>query len=178
MGILFQIGHFAEHALQFLVWLTGKVEWVVVVFCGRDTPFMSSPVTQMVQASGALLFPDANLPRQMMMGLELLHLIGNSIFLASIACLYVVMPHKLVRYAFYIEGAHLLEHLLLTVTAYYFGKPIGLSTMFGNAGPWWGKEYAVGYRVSWHFVMNLLPLPFVMMALLNMWRSRRTVALA
>lgn len=170
LGIIFQVGHFAEHALQFLVWLTGNFQWVVSAFCGRDTPFMSGGVMSVVSAAGAFLFPNADLARQMMMGVEILHLIGNTIFLVSIGCLYFVVKSKWVRYAFYIEGFHLLEHLLLTVTALYLGKPLGLSTLFGYAPMvWGGKEGAVGYRVSWHFVMNLAPLPFVMFALMHEW---------
>jgi len=105
----------------------------------------------------------------MMMGMEILHLIGNSIFLASIAGVFYFIPTRLVRYAFYIEGAHLCEHISLTLSAYYLGKPVGLSTLFGQASLWWGNELAVGWRVSFHFIMNLLPMPFVMIALMERW---------
>jgi hypothetical protein len=178
LGLAFQVGHFAEHAVQFGVWLSGTYQFVIDNFCGRDTPFMSWPVTEMVRLMGAALFPDAPLPRQMMMGVEVLHLIGNSLFLATIAGVYYLLPVKLVRYAFYIEGGHLLEHLALTVSAYYVGKPIGISTLFGQAVPLWGREVAVGYRVSWHFVMNLLPMPFVMMAMMQHFAAKKAVSAA
>jgi hypothetical protein len=171
LGLAFQVGHFLEHAVQFLVWLGGKSQWVIDNICGRDTPFMSTPVFTMVADSGAYLFPNAPRDRQLMMGMEILHLIGNSIFLATIAGVLWFVPTKWARYALYIEGFHLLEHLALTLTAYYLGKPIGLSTAFGYAGSLWGKELAVGYRVTWHFVMNLLPLPFVMVALMQHWSA-------
>jgi hypothetical protein len=172
MGLAFQIGHFLEHAVQFAVWSGGKSQWVAANFCGRDTPYMSRPVTEMVELLGAYLFPTATVARQMMMGIEILHLIGNCIFLATIAGVYYFIPVKLVRYALYIEGAHMCEHIALTLSAYYLGKPIGLSTMFGQASLWWGQELAVGWRVSWHFVMNLLPLPFVMMAMMRHFAPR------
>jgi hypothetical protein len=167
LGLAFQVGNFVEHAVQFLVWLCGKSEWIISNFCGRDTPFMSRPVTELVGFMGAFLFPGADIARQMMMGMEILHLVGNGLFLATIAGVFYFVPTKLVRYAFYIESAHMCEHIALTVSAYYFDNPIGLSTLFGHASAWWGREAAVGWRVSWHFVMNLVPMPFVMIAIMQ-----------
>ena len=94
--------------------------------------------------------------------------LGNAI-LGVLGALYFVSA-RWIRYALYIEGAHLCEHIALTFCAYYVGKPIGLSTLFGQAALW-GQEAAVGWRVSWHFVMNLLPLPFVMTALMQAWSA-------
>jgi hypothetical protein len=172
LGLAFQLGHFAEHGVQFAVWLWGKYEWVVTYFCGRDTPFMSAPVTELVRLTGGYLFPAADIKRQMMMGVEILHLVGNSIFLAAIAGVFYFTRSKWARYAFYIEAAHLCEHIALALSVYYLGKPLGLSTMFGQASLWWGQELAVGYRVAWHFVMNLLPMPFVIIALVQYWSAR------
>lgn len=173
LGLAFQVGHFLEHALQFSVWVSGTYEWVVSTFCGRDTPFMSTPLNKVVAFAGGYLFPEANRARQMMLGMELLHLVGNSIFLATIGMVYYLIPNKWARYAIYIEGAHLCEHISLTISAYYVGTPIGLSTMFGQASYLWGKEAVVGWRVSWHFFMNLLPMPLVMMAIMQYWSEAR-----
>lgn len=167
LGLAFQVGHFIEHAVQFGVWIAGQYQWVVWAFCGRDAPYMSPPVTTAVRYAGAWLFPEADPGRQMMLGMEILHLLGNGIFLATIAGVNYLMPSKWARWAFYLEGAHLCEHLALTLTAYYIGKPIGLSTLFGQAPYYFGKSGAVGYRVSWHFAMNLLPMPFVMLGLMK-----------
>ena len=167
LGLAFQVGHFIEHAVQFGVWIGGQFQWVVTAFCGRDTPYMSPPLIAMVRFVGATLFPDANSARQMMLGMELLHLVGNSIFLTTIAGVYYLMPGKWVRWALYIEGAHLCEHLALTLTAYYAGKPIGVSTLFGQAPYYLGRNGAVGYRVAWHFALNLLPMPFVMIGMMK-----------
>jgi hypothetical protein len=170
LGMAFQVGHFAEHAVQFSVWLTGKYQWVVDNFCGRDTPFMSGPVTDLVQYIGGLCAgAGAPAARKGLLGVELLHLIGNSIFLATIFGAHYLWRSKWTRWALYVEGFHLCEHLALTLTAFYVGKPIGLSTAFGQAGLWWGKEAAVGYRVSWHFAMNLLPMPLVMVGMMEHW---------
>jgi hypothetical protein len=171
LGLAFQVGHFAEHAIQFGVWILGDRSNI----CGRDTPWMSAWVTEMVRQAGAILFPTADAPRQMMMGMELLHLIGNSIFLTSLGCLYYCVRSRWIRWALFIEGFHLYEHLMLTLSAYFIGKPVGLSTLFGGAGIVGSREFAVGYRVTWHFAMNLLPMPFAMIGLMEQMR-RKTVS--
>lgn len=168
LGLAFQVGHFAEHAIQFGIWILGDLSNI----CGRDTPWMSPWVTEMVRQGGTMLFPTADAPRRMMMGMEVLHLIGNSIFLVSLGCMYYCIRSKWIRWALYIEGFHLYEHLMLTVTAYFLGKPVGLSTLFGGSGIIGSREFAVGYRVSWHFAMNLLPMPLAMIGLMEHLRSR------
>ena len=167
-GLAFQVGHFAEHAIQFAVWILGDLSSI----CGRDTPWMSPWVTAMVRQAGTIMFPAADESRQMMMGMEVLHLIGNSIFLISLGCLYYCVRSKWIRWALYIETFHLYEHLMLTLTAYFIGKPIGLSTLFGGSGIIGSREFAVGYRVTWHFAMNLLPMPFAMVGLMEHMRSK------
>src|SRR5262249_15742777 len=161
LGLLFQIGHFAEHAIQFTVWLLGDLSNI----CGRDTPWMSPWTTELVRNLGLWLFPTAGAARRMMLGMETLHLIGNSIFLTSLACLYYCVRSKWVKWALLVETFHLYEHILLTATGYFVGKPIGLSTLMGGSDVIGNREFAVGYRVSWHFFMNLLPMPFAMVAL-------------
>jgi len=167
LGLAFQTGHFIEHAVQFGVWIGGQFDWIVATFCGRDVPYMSPPVMAMVRAFGAWALPQDGAARQMMVSMEVLHLIGNFIFLSTIAGAHILMPSKWTRWALYIEGAHLCEHLALTLSAYYIGKPIGISTLFGEAPDYLGKSGAVGYRVTWHFALNLLPMPFVMIGMLK-----------
>jgi hypothetical protein len=166
-GLAFQVGHFAEHAFQFGVWVLGDRSGI----CGRDTPWMSPWVTEMVRRAGIILFPTDDPQRQMMLGMEALHLMGNSVFLTSLGCLYFCIRSKWIRWALYIEGFHLYEHLFLTLTAYFVGKPIGLSTLFGGSGIIGSREFAVGYRVTWHFAMNLLPMPFAMMGIMEQMRG-------
>ena len=169
LGLLFQIGHFAEHAFQFGVWVLGDLSNI----CGRNTPWMSPWATALVEQIGLRLFPTADTPRRMMLGMEVLHLIGNSIFLTSLACLYYCVPSKWVRWAIYIETFHLYEHISLTATAYFLGKPVGMSTLFGGVSAIGDREFAVGCRVTWHFIMNLLPMPFAMVGLMQYWREKK-----
>lgn len=173
MGLAFQIGHVAEHAVQFGVWILGDLSNI----CGRDTPWMSSWVAEAVRQAGAMMFSEADATRQMMMGMEVLHLIGNSIFLISLGSLYYCVRSKWIRWALFIECFHLCEHLMLTLSAYAVGKPAGLSTLFGGAGIVGSREFAVGYRVTWHFAMNLLPMPFAMIGLMEYMRRNSSVKL-
>ena len=167
LGIAFQIGHFAEHTIQFAVWVAGTYHWIVTTFCGRDVPYMSPLAMVLVNKLGALMFPAADRARQLMLGMEFLHLFGNFLFLSTIAGVFYFMPSKWARYGFYIEGGHLCEHLALCLTAFWLGKPIGVSTLFGQSVYWLGHEGAVGYRVAWHFAMNLVPMPLVMVGMMK-----------
>lgn len=174
LGLMFQVGHFAEHAFQFGVWVLGDMSNI----CGRNTPWMSPWVHALVSQAGQLLFPASDAPRQMMLGMEVLHLVGNSIFLTSLAALYYCIRSKWVRWAIYIETFHLYEHVMLTATAFFLGKPVGMSTLFGGVSAIGDREFAVGCRVTWHFVMNLLPMPFAMIGLMEHWRRKTAIASA
>lgn len=168
LGLLFQIGHFAEHAFQFAVWALGDLSSI----CGRNTPWMSLWANGLVRQIGSV-FSSADAQGRMMLGTEFLHLIGNSIFLTGLASLYYCVPSKWVRWALYIETFHLYEHISLTATAYFLGKPIGMSTLFGAVNVIGEREFAVGCRVTWHFIMNLLPMPFAMIGLVEYLRKQK-----
>lgn len=168
-GTIFQIGHFIEHLTQFAVWVGGN----------HTVPYMSPVARWLSHKIGAYVVPSPGemcpsqmaSPRQMLMGMEILHLIGNIIFLSTIACLNRLMPSKLVRNALYVEGFHLYEHIMLTLSALFLNQSVGMSTIFGGAQALGGLEFAVGYRVTWHFVMNLVPT--AMMAVAMARRCRR-----
>ncbi len=168
LGVIFQVGHFVEHAVQFGVWLSGQ----------HQKAYMSPVAMTLVHYIGDTLFPTATMPRQMAMGMEVLHLIGNTIFLVTIGGLCYLIPGKQVRMALYIEAFHLVEHLLLTYTTVYLAKSIGMSTLFGYATTLGGLEFAVGYRVSWHFVLNLIPSALIMYALMKSRSSSNVETLA
>lgn len=161
-GLLFQVGHFFEHAFQWVVWLLGDYSEI----CGRDTPWVSASVAKLVDLVGGIVAPEADGARRFMLGMEVLHLIANGIFLATLCLLYFATGNKWVRWGLYIETFHLYEHIMLTATAFFIGKPIGLSTLFGGANLG-SKDFAVGVRVTWHFFMNLLPMPFAMIGLME-----------
>lgn len=173
-ALLFQIGHFAEHAFQFAVWLLGDLSNI----CGRDAPWMSKWAAALVEQIGAHLFPSAEEGRRMLMGMEMLHLLGNSIFLCGLAGLYYFARSKWVRWAIYIETFHLYEHAMLATSTYFTGKPIGMSTLFGGSNGIFDRELAVGFRVPWHFAMNVLPMPFAMMGLMEAWRQTKSATSA
>ena len=139
---------------------------------------MSPWVTELVRQIGLAVVPAADPARRMMIGMEVLHLIGNGIFLVGLVSLYVVAPSRWTRWAIYIEGFHLYEHITLTATAFFVGQPIGMSTLFGAVSVIGGREFAVGCRVSWHFAMNLLPLPFAMAGMMEYWRQKPSVGRA
>jgi hypothetical protein len=172
LGLAFQIGHFAEHALQFVIWLLGDLSNI----CGRNTAWMSPWAMELVEELGSMVAPTAPYARQTMLGVEVLHLIGNTIFLTGLICLYFVIPSKWVRWAIYIEAFHLYEHIMLTATAFFVGKPVGMSTLFGATSLIDSREFAVGLRVSWHFAMNLLPMPFAMMGIWEFLRRHPSSA--
>jgi hypothetical protein len=172
LGLMFQVGHFAEHAFQFIVWLLGDLSNI----CGRDKPWMSAPALWLSESLGSLVAPTAAGPRRMMLGMEVLHLMGNSIFLIGLVALYYVVPHRLVKWACFIETFHLYEHLMLTVSAVFIGKPVGMSTLFGAAFAF-DKEAMVGIRVTWHFLMNLLPMPLAMMAIAERRRHAQSASM-
>jgi hypothetical protein len=173
LGLLFQVGHFFEHAFQFVVWLLGDLSEI----CGRDTPWASAWASNLIDRIGLVVAPAADAPRRWMLGLEVLHVIGNSIFFATLGLFYYLTRNRWVRWGLYIEAFHLYEHIMLTYTAVFVGKPIGLSTLFGAVGLS-SKEFAVGVRVTWHFVMNLLPMPFVIIGLMEYWDEHRPARLA
>ncbi|WP_298962291.1 DUF6008 family protein [uncultured Methylobacterium sp.] len=158
--LIFQVGHFIEHFLQFAVWVLGDLSNI----CGRDTPWMSPWVSPYVEAFGAWAWPAVGAKVQMVRSMEVLHIVGNSIFLIGLWGLFYLRRNTWVKWALTIETFHLYEHVMLTVSAFTVGKPIGLSTLFGGSFLL-DKEAAVGIRVTWHFVMNLFPMPFAMLGM-------------
>lgn len=149
-GVAFQVGHFAEHAYQFGHWL----------LVDRTKPWMSDAADWLVRNIGVIADCGSK------MGMELLHLGGNSIFLATIAGLIYFMPrNKRMWQAFSVEAFHLTEHIMLVASVALIGKPIGWSTLFGAAPDLMGANAAVGYRVGWHFFLNLIPTILMMVAL-------------
>jgi len=151
-GVAFQIGHFAEHAYQF-------GHWVLV---DRTKPWMSGAADWLVRSIGVIADCGSKL------GMELLHLGGNSIFLATIAGLLIlkVGERKNMWRAFNVELFHLTEHIMLVLSVAAIGRPMGWSTLFGLAPEWFGANAAVGYRVGWHFFLNLIPTALMMVALM------------
>jgi len=162
LGVAFQIGHFIEHLVQFLMW----------VFSDRTKPWMS-PIAEWLTMCLSKVTDTgicSTTSKPMAVGMELLHLTGNTIFLATIFMLLLrdlingfVLNHY-TYWAFIIEGLHLCEHLALTISVILTGHALGVSTLFGHISSF-PIDTAVGYRVTFHFVMNLIPSILLMLAL-------------
>lgn len=166
LGVLaFQIVHSAEHVAQATYWL----------FNPTVAPWMSAWAMGLVNGLAALFNTTPPL------GMEILHLIGNAIFLAGLL-LALRLPEQYknpqmlrwLRIATVVEALHLLEHVLLTASVALAGKAIGLSTMFGALTA--GTPAAAGYRVVFHLAVNLIALVFAVKALLAVRDERLAAA--
>lgn len=151
-GVAFQVVHFIEHLAQLTYWFAHPLDapwltpWAVM---GRD-----------ILAAGG----------EAITGAELLHLLGNTLFFVGLIGMCVVLrckqrtlkEHSLLRKAVIWQGAHVVEHVVLTGTWFIFGKTIGVSTFFGlvSAGP-----LLSSYRVWWHFTINLIATVYATRAL-------------
>lgn len=111
------------------------------------------------------------------LGMELLHLIGNTIFMAGLGALAVVYTargyasteFRNLRIALTVQGIHLLEHIALTLTVIFAGQAIGVSTFFGGIeGP-----LLSSWRVWFHFLINLFASWYALRAVLDLRLRRR-----
>lgn len=140
-ALLFQVFHFIEHIAQVGYWFVNPSQppwltpWAVA---GRD-----------------LLAVDGT-PGG---GNELLHLVGNLIFLGGVVALALITWHsgrkiKQIRYlstTLILQGVHVAEHILLTVSYLAMGSAVGFTTLFGTAqGP-----FGSSLRIWAHLLLNL-----------------------
>lgn len=168
LGTIFQAGHFVEHLIQAFKWMFGD----------RTVAYMSPLAHNLTMRLGDLFYHSASLGRQHIMGMEILHLIGNLVFLVTICgMLYLLYDRhrprilgdptmKTMRWALGIETFHLYEHIMLVTTAHYFNIAIGASTLFGAAAAV-SLTFGVGFRVLWHFTMNAIPTYLMIRAVMN-----------
>lgn len=138
-GLGFQLVHALEHVVQAGAWVTAPNQppfltpWAIA---GRDALAVGG---------------DAAL------GAELLHLAGNLVFLAGLMALAAIAnptrSSRALRAGLLVQGAHVAEHVALTLTVATVSKAIGVTTLFGllDAGPtlW-------TLRVTAHFTVNAL----------------------
>lgn len=156
LGVLvFQMVHSAEHVAQATYWL----------FNPTGAPWMSPWAMGLVNGLATI---SGGTPA---LGMELLHLIGNGIFLAGLL-LAVRLPERYknpemlrwLRLATIVQTLHFAEHVLLTASVAVSGRAIGVSTMFGLLTP--GTPAANGYRVLFHLTINVVALVFAVKAVL------------
>lgn len=165
LGIIGQLGHLQEHVAQVGYWV-GHPEATT----GWMTPWGGALAMgfQMVDPGRATL------------GMEILHFVGNLIFLAGMAAIMVITTRaratKARRWAkmgVWMQGIHGLEHLSLMLSIWLGAKhAIGLSTWFGLLDAGAG---AVTYRVWWHFIANVIGSVIFAIALYHLWQERRVV---
>lgn len=141
-GIGFQLVHFAEHLLQVAHWVLHPTShpWL--------TPWAAAGV------DGLAALTDGRHST----GMELLHLLGNAIFLAGLVATLALLgrsrtPRRLVVTS-WLQAAHLAEHVVLAATAMLAGEAIGVTTAFGAVAA--GSPGAVALRVWAHFALNLV----------------------
>lgn len=163
-ALAFQVVHFIEHIAQLGYWLMHPVEapwltpWAAV---GRD----------MLAVGGSAAI-----------GNELLHLIGNAIFISGLVAMAVIchrhgrrrsdFPH--LGKALWAQGLHVIEHVALTSTTLVFGKAIGVSTFLGLvSGP-----VMTSYRVWFHFILNGIATYYALRALTEMHQEDLVVSTA
>ena len=165
LGVLGQIGHLQEHVAQVGYWL-GHPN----VVKGWMTPWG----TALAMGFGVV---DTSKPT---LGMEILHFVGNLIFLSGLAAVMVLTTRargtktrRWARMGVWMQGIHGLEHLSLMLSVWLGAKQaIGLSTWFGLLDPGPG---ATTYRVWWHFIANVVGSVIFAMALYHLWRERHAV---
>lgn len=165
LGILGQIGHVQEHFAQVGYWLghPNAPGWM--------TPWGTALADGYGQVD----------PSKPTLGMEILHFVGNLLFLSGIAGVMVITrravrskARKWAKMGMWMQGLHGIEHLALMLTI-WFGAPqaVGFSTWFGLLDPGPGLST---YRVWWHFVANVIGSVIFGLAVYHLWRERRQVA--
>jgi hypothetical protein len=139
-GLGFQAIHSLEHLLQLGYWLRHPAShaWL--------TPWAVAGRDGLAAVTG----------QGPMTGMELLHLLGNAVFLAGLCATLTVIGRDRASQALvavtWLQAAHLAEHVALTVTTLLTGGAIGLTTAFGAMPP---GPAATALRVWAHFAINL-----------------------
>lgn len=142
-GLGFQIAHVLEHVLQAGYWVAHPTQapwltpWAVE---GRDV------LARLADGQPAT-------------GTELLHLLGNAIFMVGIVAL--ALWHRragrpgggtAMRWAIGLQGIHVIDHVLLTVTWMVFGQTWAATNLFGLIPD--GTVIGHAVRVWAHFLIN------------------------
>jgi uncharacterized protein DUF6008 len=163
LGVIGQIGHVQEHIAQVGIWVAHP----------NSPPGMTPWGDGLARGFGRID------PANKTLGMEILHLVGNFIFLAGLVGIMVVTRRALRtrarrwgRMGTWMQTIHGLEHLSLTVSVAFGARAIGLSTWFGllpdGPGLW-------TYRVWWHFIANVLGSVIFAVAVRHLWRERREI---
>ncbi len=161
----FQLFHVFEHGLQLGYWTFNPdaKPWL--------TPWAESGV------SGLAYFCDltgTQLSKVNKCGAELLHLVGNGIYLVGVSAMFIVAKRSNIKDPvfsgnLFFQGFHFVEHCTLTLTLLINGKAWGFSTLFGQLS---GSELST-YRVWWHFSINAIATILGILALRRLYLGSR-----
>jgi Family of unknown function (DUF6008) len=167
LGLIGQVGHLQEHVAQAGYWVAHP----------NSKPWMTPWGNGLAKGFGQV---DDSKPS---LGMEILHLTGNFIFLAGIAGVMVITwrarqtkARRWGKMGMWMQTIHGLEHVSLTLSiAFGADRAIGLSTWFGTLpngpGLW-------TYRIWWHAIANLIGSVIFGMAAYSLWRERAVVRAA
>lgn len=165
LGVVGQIGHFQEHVSQAGYW----------IFHPQSPAWMTPWANSLSRGMGQI---DMTKPS---LGMEILHLAGNLIFLAGLVGIVLITKRatghlksrKWARMGVWMQSIHGVEHVVLTLSvALGASRAIGLSTWFGSIPP--GPALTT-YRVWWHFVANLIGTGILIVSLYHLWHEKRAV---
>jgi hypothetical protein len=164
VGVIGQIGHLTEHVAQVGYWLQhpNSQPWM--------TPWGNALARGFDQVDTA----------KPTLGMEILHLTGNFIFLAGLAGIMVITRYsrhtrtrRWGRMGVWMQGLHGLEHLSLTLSVWFgASQAIGFSTWFGQLTPGPGLWT---YRIWWHFLANVIGSVIFGVALYHLWCERNEI---
>lgn len=164
IGLVGQVGHVQEHVAQSAYWIANP----------ESKPWMTPWGDSLARGYGQI---DHSKPS---LGMEILHLVGNFIFLAGLAGVVLITArvHKSQarrwgKMGVWMQGIHGVEHVVLTLSIVFgASRAWGLSTWFGAlpAGPglW-------TYRIWWHGLANLVGSIVFAIAVYHLWKERDTV---
>ena len=155
-GLLFQVVHTIEHAAQSAAWLAhpDQPPWLTPwAATGRDWLALGGDVA---------------------LGNELLHLVGNLVFLVGLAAVARLARHLgsgrpgALTAALWIQGLHVAEHAALTVSTVTLGSAVGVTTLLGQLPP--GPPLWT-LRVLAHFTINAAAVVTTAWAVHHMWQA-------
>lgn len=159
-GLTFQVIHVLEHVLQLFFWMLKPT----------STPWLSAWAAG--TADGLQYFcslvPLADTPASI--GVEMLHLTGNVVFLGALTAWQVAMRSEgraianLGR-AEKVQTFHVIEHVMLVGSLIGFGKALGFSTAFSMLD----GSVLVAVRVWFHFTVNAVATTFALKAAYDTW---------
>ncbi len=158
-ALLFQLFHLAEHSAQMIQWALHP----------QRGAWMSTWGTDIALGLGRVGNP-SEVTTQTQQGVELLHFVGNLVFMiGAVGLVYFTrnLPRaqSWARATLVVQGLHLLEHVMLTVSLFVTGTAVGVSTGFGLLN---GTQLST-YRVLWHGLVNLVATASAGVAVL-LWR--------